>query len=175
MKFNRLLLFAATALTSLFMMSGCLKDNTSVSFEGTWDIDTSSFLIVYDEEVSKTNPEAIIYLRDNKTKIIQNIMKPEQIIFTGTVVDFIYKAYEPDLVYTGTFSTYEIYATIYNHAFTSGIIAACNSRKLELYYTREYMMSILSSILTKKDPDYTIFDDLIDSFDGVGVYYKNAE
>ena len=43
---------------------------------------------------------------------------------------------------------------------------------MELYYNKEYMMSILESLLTAKDPDKAVFEDLIDSFDGVGVYYR---
>lgn len=171
MRLNRLLFFTMVLFISL-MNSGCTKTEDSHSFVGTWDIDTSSFLIVYDEQVSKTHPEAIIFLRDIKPKIIDKIMSPEQIVFDASSVSFIYNSYEPDLIYTGTYTTYEIYATIYNRVFSSGITAACNSRKMELYYNKEYMMSILESLLTAKDPDKAVFEDLIDSFDGVGVYYR---
>jgi tryptophanyl-tRNA synthetase len=171
MRLNRLLYFTVVIFITL-MSSGCSKTEDSDSFVGTWDIDTSSFLIVYDEQVSSTHPEAIIYLRDNKSKILEKIMKPEQIVFDASSVSFIYTSYEPDQIYTGTYTTYEIYATIYNRQFSSGITAACNSRKMELYYNKEYMMSILENMLTANDPDKAVFENLIDSFDGVGVYYK---
>lgn len=171
MRLNRFLFFTVVIFISL-MISGCNKTEDSHSFVGTWNIDTSSFLIVYDEQVYKTHPEAIVYLRDNKSKILQSIMKPEQIVFDASTVNFIYKSYESDQIFTGTYTTYEIYATIYNRVFSSGITAACNSRKMELYYPREYMMSVLENMLTAKDPEIAVFEDLIDSFDGVGVYYK---
>jgi hypothetical protein len=154
-------------------MTGCSKDADSVSFVGVWDIDTSSFTIVYNEQVYSTHPEAIMFLKNNRDNIVKSIMKPEQIIFRNTGVDFVYKTFNPELVYTGTYTVYEIYANIYNRVFPSGITAACNSRKLELYYTTEYMMTILKNMLNKKDPDYNVFESLIISFNGVGVYYKN--
>ncbi|MEA5005015.1 MAG: hypothetical protein VB022_01250 [Rikenellaceae bacterium] len=171
MRLNRFVFFTVVIFITL-MVSGCNKTEDSVSFVGTWNIDTSSFLIVYDEQVDKAHPEAKTYLNNNKSQILQNIMKPEQITFDKSSVSFIYKSYKPEQVFTGTYTTYEIYATIYNRVFASGITAACNSRKMELYYPREYMMSILENMLTAKDPDKTVFEDLIDSFDGVGVYYK---
>ena len=70
MRLNRLLYFTVVIFITL-MSSGCSKTEDSDSFVGTWDIDTSSFLIVYDEQVSSTHPEAIIYLRDNKSKILE--------------------------------------------------------------------------------------------------------
>lgn len=154
-------------------MTGCSKDADSVSFVGVWDIDTSSFTIVYNEQVYSTHPEAIMFLKNNRDNIVKSIMKPEQIIFRNTGVDFVYKTFNPELVYTGTYTVYEIYANIYNRVFPSGITAACNSRKLELCYTTEYMMSILKNMLTEEDPDYNVFESLIISFKGVGVYYKN--
>jgi len=171
MKLTRFLFFAAIALISI-TISGCNKDTQLVDFEGTWNIDTASFLIVYNEEVSLNNPEAIVFLREHKSLIISKITEPDQIVFSGSNVSFIYTSNESNNIYNGTYTQYEIYATIYNHVFPSGINAACNKQKLELYYGREYMMSILKSILTKSDPAYDIFDSLIDSFDGVGAYYK---
>jgi hypothetical protein len=49
-------------------MTGCSKDADSVSFVGVWDIDTSSFTIVYNEQVYSTHPEAIMFLKNNREK-----------------------------------------------------------------------------------------------------------
>ncbi len=172
MRLNRLLYFTVVIFIVL-MSSGCSKTDDSNSFVGTWNIDSATFVrFVYDEDVKKIHPEAIRYLEKNILKFRQNIIKPEQIVFDESSVSFIYTSYEPDLIFTGTYTTYEVFATIYNRAFSSGITALCNSRKMELYYPKEYMMSILENMLTENDPDKTVFDDLIISFEGVGVYYK---
>ncbi len=168
-----ILIFISILLIMCLAMTGCSKDTDTVSFVGIWDIDTSSFTIVYNEQVYSTHPEAIMFLKNNRENIVRSIMKPEQIIFRNTGVDFVYKSFNPELVYTGNYTVYEIYANIYNRVFPSGITAACNSRKLELYYTTEYMMTILKNMLTEEDPDYSVFESLIISFNGVGVYYKN--
>ncbi|MDD3033634.1 MAG: hypothetical protein PHT25_03460 [Bacteroidales bacterium] len=171
MRLNRLLYFTVVILITL-MSSGCSKTDDFNSFVGTWDIDTGVVRVVYNEQVEKAHPEAAAYYNNNKSRIIEKLMKPEQIVFDANSVSFIYTSFEPDQIFTGTYTTYEIYATIYNRVFSSGITAACNSRKLELNYTKEYMMSILENMLTANDPDKAVFEDLIDSFDGVGVYYK---
>jgi hypothetical protein len=173
MKLTRFLFFAAIALISI-TISGCNEDNRSVSYEGTWNIDTTATFVryIYNQDVADLYPEALKYLSSHEKEIKEYICEPEQIVFSGAVVDFIYTSYDPDLVFSGTFIQYEIYATIYNRPFTSGITAATNGRKMELTYSHDYLMSILENMLTKKDPSYTIFENLIDRFDGVGVYFK---
>ena len=55
-------------------MTGCSKDADSVSFVGVWDIDTSSFTIVYNEQVYSTHPEAIMFLKNNRDNIVKSRM-----------------------------------------------------------------------------------------------------
>ncbi|MFA6333961.1 MAG: hypothetical protein WCX48_00195 [Bacteroidales bacterium] len=173
MKLTKFLSVAVIAILSL-SISSCNKEADPIILTGSWQLDPSAtFLqIIYNPTYAEMYPSAIQYLKDNKEKILTEIKKPDIIQFSDpNVVDFIYTSPLAPTV-TGTFDQFEIYVNIKNALFPTGIAGASNNHKLEIYYTKDYMMSILYSILTPEDDSQDTFSKLIEQFDGVGVYVR---
>ncbi|MEN6618547.1 MAG: hypothetical protein ABFC28_03490 [Rikenellaceae bacterium] len=174
MKLTKFLSIVTVAIISL-SLSGCNKDPDPIILTGSWQLDpTATFLqIYYNSSYASEYPSAIQFLKDNKDKILKEIKKPEIIQFVApNTVNFIYEASSSTPPVVGTFEQFEIYVNIKNPIFPNGLTGASNNQKLEIYYSKEYMMSILYSILTPADDTQETFSNLIEGFDGVGVYVR---
>lgn len=178
MKLTKFLSIVAVAIFSL-SLSSCNKEAEPIVLDGSWQLDTTAtFLqIFYSPAYASDYPSAIQFLKDNKDKILKAIKKPETIQFVApNTVNFIYKTSSTPPV-AGTYQQFEIYVNITNPLFPNGLTGASNNQKLEIYYSKEYMMSILYTILPQPvDPQYTqeIFSKLIEEFDGIGVYVRSV-
>jgi hypothetical protein len=164
-----LLLFVVTC-----SMTSCNKETEPVIFTGTWEIDTSStfVLFVYNQDLESQYPNVLNFLRLRKYDIKSKIQTPARIEFIEpNRVIFYYDDSKTSPV-EGTYTQYEAYVTIVNDIFPSGIAAASNNIKLEIYYGTNYMLNQLYSLLTPEDDPQEYFSYVIDSADGVGVYTK---
>lgn len=173
MKLTKFLSVAAIALLSLSLFS-CNKESEPVVLEGSWQLDSAAtFLqIVYNPTYAEMCPSAFKYLNSHKEEILKEIRKPGIIQFSApNVVNFVYKDPVASTV-PGTYTQYDIYVIIKNSIFPNSIAAASNNKKLEVYYTKDYMLSILYSMLKPTDDAPETFANLIVSFDGVGVYTR---
>lgn len=139
---------------------------------GSWKIDTvaTALGIVYNQVYAEEYPAALQYLKNNKEKIRKLLLDPQVITFdTGGIVYFNY-VYKGQV--SGAYTQTDFYFIVKNVYFPDGINGASDNNYLELYYTKPFMMNMLYSILKENNPPKTMFVQLIDKFEAIGVYKK---
>jgi len=171
MKIRRFLT-VATLVVLAYSLTSCNKEPEQIVLTGSWGIDTAktSLIILYNQVVADENPLALNYLKANKERIRNFIKKPQTLVFSGTN-SVVLKSEEDDDV-EGTFTQNDYYFTITALSYPNGLSGASDNVLLEIYYSKEHMMDLLYSILTPNDPPASAFNQLIDSFEGIGVYNR---
>lgn len=171
MKIRRFLT-VATLVVLAYSLTSCNKEPEQIVLTGSWGIDTAStaLAIIYNQVIADENPTALNYLKDNKNRILAEIKKPELLIFSGTNSVVMKSEGSDDIA--GTYTQSDFYFTITALPYPNGLFGASDNVLLEIYYSKEYMMSLLNSILTPNDPPASTFEQLIDRFEGIGVYKK---
>lgn len=171
MKIRRFLT-VATLVVLAYSLTSCNKEPEQIVLTGSWGIDTAStaLAIIYNQVVAEENPVALNYLKENKNRILALIKKPETLVFSGTNSVVLKSEGSADIA--GTYTQSDFYFTVTALPFPKGLYGASDNKLLELYYSKEHMMSLLYSILTPNDPPASVFDQLIDKFEGIGVYNK---
>jgi len=162
-------------LALVFSLQSCNKESEPISFTGIWEIDTASTFVrvVYNQELESQYPNVMNFLRERKYDLKEKILVPNRIEFIEpNLVNFYYDNSEQSVV-SGTYTQYEAYVTIVNDMFPLGISAASNNVKLEMYYSTNYILNQLYSLLTAEDDPQEYFSYVIVNADGVGVYRKN--
>ncbi|OJV22131.1 MAG: hypothetical protein BGO30_10465 [Bacteroidetes bacterium 41-46] len=166
MKISRFLSLIALGLLTLSLFS-CNKEPQPIVLAGTWNIDTTQtmVLIKYDAVEAELNPVAYNFLRENIQKIRKNLIQPDQLVFDETnSVLFKMKSGQD---FAGTYTKIdEVYFQITNLVFPDGILGGCDNTNLELYYPRDYILSVISGILTPQDPPIENFDRMITAESG---------
>lgn len=169
--FTKLTLLSMIVIGALF--TGCNKEIEPIILEGSWDLDTSRVMvfIVYDTAVTNKYPTTIKFLEKNIETIRRELMKPQKITFKSpNISEFIYN--EVPLPVEGTFVQENAIFTITNPIFPRSLSGASDNLYLELYYDYEYLMSIIYRLITEEDFPPEVYDQLIEKFEGVGVYKK---
>lgn len=171
MKIRRFLT-VATLVVLAYSLTSCNKEPEQIVLTGSWGIDTAStaLAIIYNQVVAEENPLALNYLKENKERIRDLIKKPETLLFSGN--NSVVLKSEDDADIAGTYTQSDFYFTITALPYPKGLFGASDNVLLELYYSKEHMMTLLYSILTPNDPPQSVFDQLIDKFEGIGVYRK---
>lgn len=173
MKITRFLSVIALALLTLSAVS-CNKEPEPIVLTGTWNIDTTQtkVFIKYDELKAQENPVAFNFLKDNVQKIRKNLIQPDQIIFSGTN-SVVFKLPSGTSV-EGTYVQLDnVYFQINISLFPEGIVCGSDNRNLEIYYPRDYVMGVISSILTPNDPPYSIFNEMVtDESGGIALFRR---
>ena len=167
------LLYVISVLVLTISLTGCLKELEPIVLTGTWELDTAAVVvrIVYNPSVAAEHPETIQFLSDNINRIRRELMKPNRIVFKLPNVTESYYNDVP-LPVTGTFTQENAYFKMVNPLFPAGIAGASDNLRMELYYDRDYLMFILYTLLTDDDEPASVYDRLIDSYHGVGLYKK---
>ncbi len=171
-KVHKLLSVLAVLIASFSIVS-CNKEIEPIVLNGTWDLDTNAVIvrIVYSPVVADEFPNSIKFLAENIQKIRRELMKPQRIVFKApNVSEFYYN--DVPLPVTGTYLHDNAYFTIQNALFAGGLNGASDNLRLELYYDRDYLMTILRRFLTVNDDTPETFDRLIETFHGVGSYKR---
>lgn len=162
------------SLLVVFLLStGCNKEAVPIVLTGSWDLDTSGVMvyIVYSPVIADEFPATIKFLGNNLQKIRRELMKPQKIVFKKpNLVDYIYN--DVPLPVQGTYVQDNAVFTITNGMFPEGITGASDNLRIEFYYPKEYLMSILYLLLTEDDDPAMIYDQLIQKIEGVGAYKK---
>lgn len=172
MKLNRFFTVVALAVLSLSLTS-CNKEAEPVVLTGSWKIDTVGTVlgIVYNQVYADENPVALQFLRDNKEKMRKMLFDPQTITFgTSGLATFNYVSIGQ---VSGTYTQTDFYFVVKNVFFPEGMNGASDNTYLELYYTKPFLMEILFSILTENDPPESVFIQLIDKFEAIGLYKKS--
>lgn len=173
MKITRFLSVIALALLTLSAAS-CNKEPEPIVLTGTWNIDTTQtkVFIKYDELKAQENPVAFNFLKDNVQKIRKNLIQPDQIIFSG-INSVVFKLPSGTSV-EGTYVQLDnVYFQINISLFPEGIVCGSDNRNLEIYYPRDYVMGVISSILTPNDPPYSIFNEMVtDESGGIALFRR---
>jgi hypothetical protein len=167
------LLAVVSGLILTLSLTGCLKELEPIVLTGTWELDTAAVVvrIVYNPSVAAEYPNTIEFLNNNINRIRRELMKPSRIVFKLPNVTESYYNDVP-LPVMGTFVQDNAYFTMTNPLFPAGIAGASDNLRLELYYDRDYLMFILYTLLTDEDEPSSVYDRLIDSYHGVGLYRK---
>jgi len=171
MKLNRFLTVVALAVLSISLTS-CNKEQAPIVLTGSWKIDTAgtALAIRFNQVYADENPVVLQFLEKNKQKVRRLLFNPERVVFDATnAVTFNYTSSAPVV---GTYTKSDFYFTITNSVFPDGIYGASDNTYLELYYSKDYMMDLLFSILTENDPPQAEFTELIDQFEAIGLYKK---
>ena len=169
--FSRLSLFSL--LVVLLSSTSCNKEAQPIVLTGNWDLDTAGVMvyIVYSPIVATAHPTTVKFLGDNLQKIRRELMKPQKMTFKlPNITEFLYN--DVPLPIQGTFVQDNAYFTINNSMFPSGLSGASDNLRIELYYQRDYLMTILYRLLTEEQDSPAVFDELIQKFEGVGAYRK---
>jgi hypothetical protein len=172
-KIKQRLLYVISVLVLAVSVTGCMKDLEPIVLTGTWELDTAAVVvrIIYNPSVAAEHPETIKFLEDNITRIRRELMKPNRIVFKlPNIIESYYN--DVPLPVMGTFIQEGAYFTMKNPLFPTGIAGASDNIRLEFYYDREYLMYILYNLLTENDGPPSVYDRLIDSYYGVGLYKK---
>lgn len=144
-----------------------------MKLSGNWELDTSSVMvfIVYNPTITEQYPSTIKFLAKNLQPIRRELMKPQKIVFKrSNNVDFIYN--EVPLPIKGNYQRIDGYFIISNSMFPDGIKGASDNFRMELYYDKEYLMTILNRLITPEDESPEVYRNLIEKIDGVGFYKK---
>lgn len=185
MKISRFLSVVALALVSLSTVS-CNKEAEPIVLTGTWNIDSSMTFVsfVYDQIEAEANPVTRMYLADinNQRKIVKALHRsqfvPNKIEFselglTGTAsAPVIFRMKNGGSV-DGTYTKYEdMLFLITTPLFPNGLVCASDNKLLELYYPRDFVVQVISSILTATDPTPEDIERMIADGSGGAVVYR---
>jgi hypothetical protein len=174
MKISRFLLVIALGILTISTAS-CNKEPEPIVLTGTWNIDTTQtkVFIKYDEIEAQENPVAYNYLRDNINKIRKNLLQPNQLVFSGTN-QVTFKMNE-GVDIAGTYVKLdEVYFQITNLFFPQGIVCGSDNSILELYFQRDYILTVISNILTPDDPPFTDFEELVTEETGGIILFRRG-
>lgn len=148
--------------------------STIPSISGTWSIDTvgTAIGITYKSSFVEGSSAATQFVKNNKDKIRRILFNPQKITFNSSGVATFYYSTIGNI--SGTFVQDKFSIVLKNPNFPNGLNGAWDNTYLEVLYDKPFLMNVLYSILKDNDPAASLFVNVIDSFQAVGVYKKSV-